>query len=256
MEPSVWLVLPTYDEAENIEAMLGAAGEQLEASAPADWRILVVDDGSPDGTGAIADRVAAANPRVEVLHRTVKEGLGRAYVAGFQRALAGGARRIVQMDADFSHDPADIPRLLEAAEQADLVIGSRYAPGGMVMDWGLSRKILSRGGCRFASAVLGIQISDLTGGFKCIRREALERLDLDRVKAQGYVFQIEVTYRTLLAGLKVVEIPIVFRDRLAGKSKMSWTITGEAMVRVIQLRRQAEAEARHARSIDRGPGGR
>ena len=238
MSNSVWLVLPTYNEAENIEPIVAAIGEQLQLAAPDSWRILVVDDGSPDGTGQIVDRLAEADSRIEVLHRTVKEGLGRAYVAGFKRALEGGADLVVQMDADFSHDPSDVPRLIAAAADADLVIGSRYTAGGQVTDWGLTRRLLSRGGSKYSRLVLGIPVRDLTGGFKCLRRSTLEALDLEHVRAQGYVFQIEVTYRAILAGLKVVEIPITFRDRRAGESKMSWTITGEAMWTVLKLRHQ------------------
>jgi len=240
----VWLVLPTYNESENLEAIIEAVTAQLEQAAAADWHLLIVDDNSPDGTGDIGDRLAAnSGGRIEVLHRAGKEGLGRAYVAGFKHALAGGAEKVIQMDADFSHDPADIPRLLEAAEDADLVIGSRYVSGGVVRDWGTTRRILSRGGCRYASTILGIQVDDLTGGFKCLRRRTLELVDLDSVKAEGYVFQIEVTYRALLHGLKVVEVPITFRDRLAGTSKMSSRIAIEAMWAVLALRRRAESEA-------------
>jgi dolichol-phosphate mannosyltransferase len=242
--PSVWLVLPTYNEAENIEPIISAASLQLEAAASSDWRILVVDDGSPDGTGQIADRLAAADSRIQVCHRSKKEGLGRAYVEGFQVALSGGAERVIQMDADFSHDPADIPKLLAAAETADVVIGSRYTAGGAVRDWGTTRRVLSRGGCIYASTVLGIQVNDLTGGFKCLRRRALELIDLQSVKAQGYVFQIEMTYRAILQGLRVVEVPITFRDRRAGTSKMSSKIALEAMTAVVKLRGRAEAEAR------------
>lgn len=244
MPESVWLVLPTYNEAENIEPMIEAASLQLEAAAAGDWRILVVDDGSPDGTGQLVDALAESDPRVAVRHRTRKEGLGRAYVEGFRTALAGGAERVIQMDADFSHDPADIPRLLAASESADVVIGSRYTSGGAIRDWGTIRRVISRGGCLYASTVLGVQVSDLTGGFKCIRRRTLELIDLDTVRAQGYVFQIEMTYRAILNGLRVVEVPIVFRDRQAGESKMSSRIAIEAMTAVVRLRRQAEAETR------------
>ena len=238
---SIWLVLPTYNEAENIEAMIAAVRVQLDAAAAGRWHVLVVDDNSPDGTGKIADRISSASDgTVEVRHRAGKEGLGRAYVAGFKHALAGGAEFVIQMDADFSHDPADIPRLLAAAESADVVIGSRYTSGGVVRDWGTLRRVLSRGGCRYASTVLGIEIADLTGGFKCLRARTLELLDLDTVKAEGYVFQIEVTYRALLQGLKVVEIPIVFRDRRAGTSKRSSKIAIEAMWAVLALRRRTE----------------
>ena len=177
-------------------------------------------------------------------HRSKKEGLGRAYVAGFKLALAGGAERVIQMDADFSHDPADIPKLLAAAETADIVIGSRYTAGGAVRDWGTTRRVLSRGGCIYASTVLGVQVNDLTGGFKCLRRRALELINLESVKAQGYVFQIEMTYRAILQGLRVVEVPITFRDRRAGTSKMSSKIALEAMTAVVKLRSRAESEAR------------
>ena len=244
MPPTVWLVLPTFNEAENVEAIVAATSLQLEAAASGAWRILVVDDNSPDGTGRIADSLAAADPRIEVLHRTAKEGLGRAYVSGFRHAIAGGAERVIQMDADFSHDPADIPRLLSASETADLVIGSRYTSGGAVRDWGTTRRVLSRGGCLYASTVLGVQINDLTGGFKCLRKRTLELIDLESVKAQGYVFQIEMTYRAILQGLTVVEVPITFRDRRAGTSKMSSRIAVEAMTSVVKLRRRAEADAR------------
>lgn len=244
MSPHVWLVLPTYDESENLESIAAAITEQLEAAVPNDWHLLIVDDNSPDGTGDIADRLSAeSGGKIEVLHRAGKEGLGRAYVAGFKHALAGGAERVIQMDADFSHDPADIPRLLEASESADLVIGSRYVNGGVVRDWGTARRVLSRGGCRYASTILGIQVNDLTGGFKCLKRNTLELVDLDSVKAEGYVFQIEVTYRALLQGLKVVEVPITFRDRRAGTSKMSSRIAIEAMWSVLALRRRAESDA-------------
>lgn len=252
MLPSVWLVLPTYNESENLEAIVAAAALQLEAAASGTWRILVVDDNSPDGTGRMADTLAAADPRIEVLHRTNKEGLGRAYVAGFRHAVAGGAERVIQMDADFSHDPADIPRLLSASETADLVIGSRYTAGGAVRDWGTMRRVLSRGGCVYASTVLGVQVNDLTGGFKCLRRRTLELIDLDTVKAQGYVFQIEMTYRAILQGLTVAEVPITFRDRRAGTSKMSSRIALEAMTAVVKLRGRAEADARELAQRTRG----
>ena len=241
MSPTVWLVLPTYNESENIVSILDAITVQLEAAATANWHVLVVDDNSPDGTGRTADRLSQeSGGRIEVLHRPGKEGLGRAYVAGFKHALAGGAQLVIQMDADFSHDPKDIPRLLSAAESADVVIGSRYAAGGMVRDWGTMRRVLSRGGCRYASTILGAEVADLTGGFKCLRRRTLELIELDTVKAEGYVFQIEVTYRALLQGLNVVEVPIVFRDRRAGTSKMSSRIAIEAMWAVLALRRRVD----------------
>ena len=241
MSPTVWLVLPTYNESENIEAILDAISVQLEGAAAGNWHVLVVDDNSPDGTGRTAERLSEkSGGRIEVLHRPGKEGLGRAYVAGFKHALAGGAQLVIQMDADFSHDPKDIPRLLSAAESADVVIGSRYAAGGMVRDWGTMRRVLSRGGCRYASTILGAEVADLTGGFKCLRRRTLELIELDTVKAEGYVFQIEVTYRALLQGLRVVEVPIVFRDRRAGTSKMSSRIAIEAMWAVLALRRRVD----------------
>jgi len=243
---SVWLVLPTYNEAENLARMVAAAGAELESAAPGDWRMLVVDDSSPDGTGVMADRLAADDERIEVCHRARKEGLGRAYVEGFRVALAGGAEKVLQMDADFSHDPADLPRLLEASADADVVIGSRYTAGGSIRDWGTIRRLVSRGGCFYASTVLGVQVSDLTGGFKCLSRRTLELIDLETVKAQGYVFQIEVTYRAILNGLRVTEVPIVFRDRQAGESKMSSRIAIEAMTAVVALRRRAEEEARRS----------
>ena len=214
-----WLILPTYDEAENIVRVVSAAALELQRAVPGSWRILIVDDASPDGTGAIADQLAADHPEVEVLHRCVKDGLGRAYVSGFNIAMAGGAERVIQMDADFSHDPADLPRLLAAARSADVVIGSRYVRGGGVRDWGRTRRLLSRGGSAYARLVLGVPVRDLTGGFKVISCEVLRRIDLNQVRAQGYVFQIEVTYRAALCGFRVTEIPIVFRDRQLGRSR-------------------------------------
>jgi dolichol-phosphate mannosyltransferase len=227
-----WLVLPTYNEAGNIEALVLAA----RASLPVTARILIVDDGSPDGTGAIADRLAASLDGVEVLHRTRKEGLGPAYIAGFRRALAAGASLALEMDSDFSHDPADLPRLLAASEGADLVIGSRYVPGGRIADWGALRRGISRGGSRYAQAVLGLEVRDLTGGFKCFRREVLEAIDLDAVDARGYAFQVEMTYRAIRLGFRVAEIPIVFRDRRDGESKMNASIVAEAIWRLPRLR--------------------
>jgi dolichol-phosphate mannosyltransferase len=230
-----WLILPTYNEAENVGPIVHAARAALR---PGD-RILIVDDNSPDGTGGIADRLATELAGVEVLHRPAKEGLGRAYLAGFERALAGGAELVLEMDADFSHDPADLPRLIAAAEGgADLVLGSRYVRGGSVTDWGLLRKLISRGGSWYARVVLRLQVRDLTGGFKCFRRSVLEALDLDAVHADGYGFQIELTYRTIKAGFRVVEIPIVFRDRRVGESKMDARIALEAVWKVPALRRR------------------
>jgi dolichol-phosphate mannosyltransferase len=228
-----WLVLPTYNEAENIEPIVRAARSQLRDGD----RILVVDDNSPDGTGQIADRLSGELDGVEVLHRPEKQGLGRAYLAGFERALDGGADLVLEMDSDFSHDPADLPRLIAAAADADLVLGSRYVAGGSVTDWGLLRKLVSRGGSWYARVVLGVNVRDLTGGFKCFRRSVLESLDLQGVHADGYGFQIELTYRAVSAGFKVVEIPIVFRDRRVGESKMNARIALEAVWKVPALRR-------------------
>jgi len=237
-----WLVLPTYNEAANIAAIVEAA----RSSLPADARILVVDDNSPDGTGKIADELAAADPAIEVLHRAGKEGLGPAYIAGFRHSLAAGAGFVMEMDSDFSHDPRDLPRLLAAAQDgADLVIGSRYVAGGGVTDWSLLRRAISRGGSMYASLVLGVRQRDLTGGFKCFRRQVLETIDLDSVVAKGYVFQVEMTYRALRAGFTVREVPIVFRDRQVGESKMSAAIAVEATWQVPLLRRRIRAaEAR------------
>jgi dolichol-phosphate mannosyltransferase len=228
----VWLILPTYNEAANLEAIVVAVRETL----PAGRRVLVVDDASPDGTGEIADRIAAAHDDVEVLHRHAKRGLGPAYVAGFQAALAGEAALVVQMDSDFSHDPADLPRLLAAAADADLVLGSRYVPGGGVEEWGGIRQAISRAGSAYARAVLGAGIHDLTGGFKVFRREVLEAIDLPSLAATGYAFQVETTYRALRCGFRVAEVPIVFRDRRVGESKMSKRIIAEAAWRVPMMR--------------------
>jgi dolichol-phosphate mannosyltransferase len=227
-----WLVLPTYNEAENLEPLV----EATRAKLPPDARVLIVDDNSPDGTGEIADRLAARHQRVEVLHRPRKEGLGPAYVAGFRRALAGGAALVLEMDSDFSHDPAYLPRLLEAARRADVVLGSRYVDGGGVSDWGALRRAISRGGSAYARLVLGIGVRDLTGGFKCFRREVLEAIDLDAITTRGYAFQVELTYRAIRAGFEVVEVPIVFRERRVGKSKMDASIMAEAMWRLPMLR--------------------
>ena len=228
-----WLILPTYNEAENLERIVRAALPQLAEASP-EPHVLVVDDRSPDGTGAIADRLAAELPEVEVLHRGAKEGLGRAYLAGFGHALDRGADHVIEMDADFSHDPADLPRLLR--EDADLVLGSRYVPGGGVENWGLFRRALSRGGSLYARAILGVPIHDLTGGYKCFRRATLEGIDYANTHADGYGFQIELTYRAYKAGYRVREIPIVFRDREQGTSKMNARIALEAIWKVPALR--------------------
>ncbi len=228
-----WVVLPTYDEAENLAGIVAAILEELPGAT-----LLVVDDGSPDGTGQIADGVAAADPRVRVLHRTAKAGLGRAYLAGFRVALDGGAGLLVQMDADWSHDPAALPSLLAPlqAGDADLVIGSRYTPGGGVVDWGILRRVVSRGGSLFAKIVLRLPASDLTGGFKAWRAATLAALDFAGVHAGGYVFQVEMTYRAERGGARIREVPITFRDRRIGQSKMSRRIIAEALIVVLQLR--------------------
>ena len=201
--------------------------------------VLVIDDAAPDGTGEIADRLEEELPWVHVLHRARKEGLGPAYLAGFARALELGADFVFEMDCDFSHDPADVPRLIEAATDADLALGSRYAPGGGTANWGLLRRVVSRGGCLYAQVILGLRVRDLTGGFKCFRRTALEAIDLSALSAHGYAFQIETTYRIVRAGLRVREVPITFVERRAGASKMTGSIVTEAMVTVPLLRFRA-----------------
>ncbi len=230
--PGLWLVLPTYNEADNLEPIVAA----IQARLPAERRILIVDDNSPDGSGRIADRIAAEHEDVGVLHRPRKQGLGPAYLAGFGEALAGGAELVVQMDADFSHDPADLPRMLEAAESAELVLGSRYLPGGGIEDWGPTRRLISRSGSVYARTVLGVGIRDLTGGFKVFRREVLESIELETVPSRGYAFQVETTFRALRAGFRVVEVPILFRDRRVGQSKMTGRIVLEAALRVPMMR--------------------
>jgi dolichol-phosphate mannosyltransferase len=230
-----WLVLPTYNEAANIEALVRVVLPQLESTGRP-HHVLIVDDRSPDGTGEIADRLAAELEPVQVLHRERKEGLGRAYLAGFAVALDGGADLVLEMDSDFSHDPADVPRLIAAAQAADLVLGSRYVPGGAVEDWGLVRRLLSRGGSAYARLILGVPVRDLTGGFKCFNRRVLEAIDLAGVQADGYGFQIELTYRAVRAGFTVTEVPIVFRERKAGTSKMTARIALEAVWKVPALR--------------------
>lgn len=237
MDGVAWLILPTYNEAENVEAIVLAAAEALARAPCEGFRVLVVDDGSPDGTGQIAERLAGEHRWLDVLHRTSKEGIGPAYLAGFRHALEHGAAYVLEMDSDFSHDPTDLVRLLEAvADGADLALGSRYVPGGGVSDWGLLRRLISEGGSTYARFVLGLHVRDLTGGFKCFRREVLQAIHFDGVRSQGYAFQVELTYRAVRAGFIVVEIPIVFRDRQRGQSKMSWRIAAEAMWLVPQLR--------------------
>lgn len=232
-----WLILPTYNEAENVEAILTAAGEVLAAASPDGFRVLVVDDGSPDGTGRLAGAMAEHHEWVQVLHRTEKGGIGPAYLAGFDHALKAGAGYVMEMDSDFSHDPADLARLLEAARGgADLALGSRYVPGGGVADWGPVRRFISEGGSTYARIVLGLDVKDLTGGFKCFRREVLEAISFDQVRSRGYAFQVELTYRAVQAGFRVQEVPITFRDRDLGTSKMSWKIVAEAMWLVPLLR--------------------
>ncbi|MDQ2700987.1 MAG: polyprenol monophosphomannose synthase [Actinomycetota bacterium] len=227
-----WVILPTYDEADNIRPIV----EAVKAKLKPDDRILIVDDNSPDGTGRIADELAAGDEQVVVLHRAAKEGLGPAYLAGFGKALDGGAELIVQMDADFSHDPAYLPRLLAGSELADLVIGSRYVPGGGITEWGQVRRLLSRGGSIYSRAILGTGVRDMTGGFKCFRREVLEKIQFNEVAASGYSFQVEMTYRVIKAGFDVMEVPITFRERQAGTSKMSTSIVAEAAWKVPAMR--------------------
>jgi dolichol-phosphate mannosyltransferase len=237
----VWLILPTYNEAESVEGVVRAALDHL-AGTGAQHTILVVDDGSPDGTGQIADRLAGEIAEVRVLHRPGKQGLGRAYLEGFAMALENGADLVMEMDADFSHDPADLPRLIAAAGAADLVLGSRYVPGGGVANWGIVRRGLSWGGCAYARILLGVPVRDLTGGFKCFHRRVLEALDLSQVHADGYGFQIELTYRAVKAGFTVAEVPILFRERRVGQSKMTARIALEAVWKVpaLRLRRRLE----------------
>ena len=233
--PTTVVCLPTYNERENLERMVRALGDVL----PDDGRVLVIDDNSPDGTGDIADRLAGELPWVEVLHRPRKKGLGRAYVDGFRHVLASGAELVLEMDCDFSHDPADVPRLIAAVEEgADLALGSRYVPGGGTTDWGLTRRLISRGASIYTRTLL-MPIHDATGGFKCFRRRVLEAIELETIDAAGYVFQIETTYRTLRKGFRVVEVPIRFADRTAGQSKMSRAIVLEAIWKVPRLRVRA-----------------
>jgi dolichol-phosphate mannosyltransferase len=242
--------LPTYDERENLEPIVAAI---LAATPEVD--VLVVDDDSPDGTGRLADAIAAREPRVHVLHRAGKEGLGKAYLAAFAWALARPYRLVLEMDADFSHDPTYLPQMLARVRAgADLVLGSRYVAGGGTVNWGLARKIISRGGSLYARTLLGVQVRDLTGGFKCFRREVLEAIDLPSVECSGYSFQIELTYRAIKAGFRVVEHPIVFADRRVGQSKMSRGIVLEAIRRVWSMRSSPFVRGLAARAASRaGP---
>jgi dolichol-phosphate mannosyltransferase len=251
MDGSVWVILPTYDEAENLEAVVGG----VRAATP-EAQILVVDDNSRDGTAELADALASADPALHVLHRPGKTGLGRAYTAGFAYALDAGAGLVIEMDADLSHDPADLPRLIAPAlDGADLVLGSRYVPGGGIENWGLDRRMLSRWGCGYARRVLGVDVRDLTGGFKCFRAGALRAIDFESATAHGYGFQVELTWRALSLGMQIVEVPIRFRERRLGESKMSARIALEAAWKVPALRygsrrwRALEAEARPADAV-------
>ena len=223
--------LPTYNEAENVGPITSAI---LAAATGLD--VLVIDDGSPDGTGRLADEIARRERRVKVLHRARKEGLGKAYLAGFAWALERGYGLVLEMDADFSHNPRYLPALLGKAAEADLVLGSRYVPGGGTVNWGLGRRLLSRGGSLYARTILGVKVRDLTGGFKCFRREVLEAIDLPSVECSGYAFQIELTFRALRSGFQVAEVPIVFEDRRVGQSKMSRRIVLEALRKVWVIR--------------------
>jgi dolichol-phosphate mannosyltransferase len=232
MDVRAIVCLPTYNERENLEPMIRALGQKGVS-------VLVIDDNSPDGSGELADRLAAELDHVDVLHRETKEGLGPAYLAGFRHALADGAELILEMDADFSHDPDDVPRLIREAGEADVVLGSRYVDGGSIRNWGRLRRLVSAAGSGYARRVLGVPVNDLTGGFKCFRREVLETLDLEAISSRGYAFQIETTYRALRAGFKVVEVPIAFADRERGGSKMSRGIVLEAIWKVPLLRLRA-----------------
>jgi dolichol-phosphate mannosyltransferase len=233
-----YVVLPTFNEAENIERTVGTVLAVLNEASPSGFRVLIVDDDSPDGTGSIADRLAAEHRAVEVLHRQTREGLGPAYLAGFRQALSAGAGYVLEMDADGSHDPHDIARLLTTVRDgdADLALGSRYVSGGRVTDWSLLRRAVSRGGSWYAQVVLGVHVRDLTGGFKCFAARVLSAIDLDSVRSRGYAFQVELTYRAVSAGFRVVEIPITFRNRRLGSSKMNWRIAAEAAWLVPALR--------------------
>ncbi|TVR02243.1 MAG: polyprenol monophosphomannose synthase [Deltaproteobacteria bacterium] len=225
------VIIPTYDEVENIGPLL----EQVLEALP-EAHVLVVDDASPDGTAARVDTMASRDPRIHLLERSGKLGLGTAYLAGFRWALQRDYSHVFEMDADFSHDPASLRPMLEAAAHADVVIGSRYVDGGGTVDWSWPRRALSRFGGLYSRSILGMPVRDMTSGFKCYRRAALEVVDLDEVSSTGYAFQIEMKYRAHLAGLRLVETPITFPDRARGTSKMSAAIAHEAMLQVVRLR--------------------
>jgi dolichol-phosphate mannosyltransferase len=233
---SLWVCLPTYNERENVEPMLRALGEVIGP----DDRVLVIDDASPDGTGEAADALSGELTFVDVLHRERKEGLGPAYLAGFARALTRGADLVLEMDCDFSHNPADVGRLVTAvSEGADIALGSRYVPGGRTENWSALRRAISRAGSLYARVLLGLPVRDPTSGFKCYRREVLERIALDQISSKGYAFQVETVYRAVRAGFRIVEVPIAFVEREAGGSKMSGSIVAEAVVKVPALRLRA-----------------
>ena len=252
---SAWVILPTFNERENLATVVARTCSALAScDPPVDGIVLVVDDASPDGTGELADQLAGERENLRVLHRERKGGLGGAYLAGFSHALAGGADLVIEMDADLSHDPADLPRLIEAARHgADVVLGSRYVPGGGVEGWSLHRRLISRAGGRYAAAALGLRLTDLTGGFKCFSARALRTLDRDAIRSRGYAFKIELTFEAARAGLEIAEIPIVFREREHGSSKMSLGIAVEALWKVPLMRMRpvqgvaAGAEPRTAR---------
>jgi dolichol-phosphate mannosyltransferase len=231
-----WVTIPTFNEAGNVERIVRAVVAELERVCPGDYRVLVVDDHSPDGTGEIVERLAAELSAVSVLRRTGKRGLGHAYLAGFAHAVAQGAELVVVMDSDFSHDPRHLPALLEAATTSDLVLGSRYVSGGEIVNWPPLRRLLSRAGSLYARTILGVGVRDLTGGFRCIRREVLEAVGVRTLRSQGYVFNIELTYRAMRAGFHVTEVPITFCDRTVGESKISLGIAVEALWLVPVLR--------------------
>jgi len=241
MPTPIWVTIPTYNEVDGLEPLLRATAQELERAVPGQWRLLVVDDMSPDGTGALCDRLSEEMSELEVLHRQGKAGLGQAYLAGFRRAVGAGAELVIVMDADFSHDPRHLPALLDASVDHHLVLGSRYVEGGRIVEWPRLRRLLSYGGSVYARRVLGVHVRDLTTGFRCIRREVLQTIEPSTLRSQGYVFNIELTYRALLAGFAVTERPICFRDRMVGVSKMSLGIAIEALFLLPKLRR-----ARHS----------